>query len=107
MTQHTPGQGQAPLSELVQHITEGAYGGKIARLDIEYDDGSHSLVPAHVAQEAARLIKAAPDLLAALEEAKRTIKAHHGPEAWDLYDAHSPEMKKINAAIAKAKGEDA
>ena len=39
------------------------------------------------------------ELLAALTEAKRTIQALHGKTAWDIYDAHSPEMKKINAAL--------
>ena len=38
-------------------------------------------------------------LRAALVEAKRTIKALHGPVSWDIYEKHSPEMKKINAAL--------
>ena len=29
-----------------------------------------------------------------------TIKALHGPIAWDIYEAHSPEMVRINAALA-------
>lgn len=52
-----------------------------------------------------RLIGAAPDLLAALEAAKRVIFSWHGPDAWETYDAQAPEMAPINAAIAKAKGE--
>lgn len=58
----------------------------------------------------ARLIAAAPDLLAALQEAVRVIRAWHGmgmgpheAQAWALYQA-SPEMQRINAAIAKAEG---
>lgn len=59
----------------------------------------------------ARLIAAAPDLLAALKRAVDTIRAFHGiglngpAEAgmWELYQ-QSPEMKAINAAIAKAEG---
>ena len=38
----------------------------------------------------------------ALSDAKRTIKALHGPVAWDIYEAHSPEMRKINAALNSA-----
>ena len=53
----------------------------------------------------ARLIAAAPELLEALEEAKSIIRTWHGEEAWDIYDLASPEMKRINAAIAKARGE--
>jgi hypothetical protein len=41
----------------------------------------------------------------ALAEAKRTIQALHGPTAWDIYEAHSPEMKKINAALAKGESQ--
>ena len=52
-----------------------------------------------VMREAADLIEG---LRAALTEAKRTIRALHGSAAWDIYEAHSPEMKKINAALADA-----
>lgn len=50
-------------------------------------------------REAATLIER---LMDALTEAKRTIMALHGKTAWDIYDAHSPEMKKINAALNSA-----
>ena len=52
--------------------------------------------------EIARLKTLNGELVATLREAKRTIKALHGPVAWDIYDANSPEMKKINTALAKA-----
>ncbi len=52
----------------------------------------------------ARLIAAAPDMLEALRMAKETIRVWHGPNAWDIYDRASPEMKAINSAIAKAEG---
>ena len=55
------------------------------------NDDSHVLVRDLAAQNAG--------LLAPLIEAKRTIQALHGKTAWDIYDAHSPEMKKINAAL--------
>lgn len=44
------------------------------------------------------------ELLEALELAKETIKALHGTAAWEIYNTHSPEMKKINAAIKAARG---
>ncbi len=42
-------------------------------------------------------------LLAALEEAKQVIKTWHMPAGWEIYDRCSPEMKLINAAIARGK----
>lgn len=45
-------------------------------------------------------------LEAALKQAKETIKAWHGPVMWDIYDARSPKMKQINAAIADAEETD-
>jgi len=33
--------------------------------------------------------------------AKTTIHAFHGEIAWDIYNKHSPEMKRINDAIDK------
>lgn len=47
---------------------------------------------------------AVEELLEALKDAKKTIRAWHGEVAWDIYDSHSPEMKRLNAAIAKAEG---
>lgn len=38
----------------------------------------------------------------ALREAKEVIKTWHGPDAWDIYDQHSPEMIRINAALEAA-----
>ncbi len=60
---------------------------------------------------------AAPELLAALKEAKETIRTWHDMQVrswqpaqddslWELYDANSPEMKLINAALAKATGKE-
>jgi hypothetical protein len=62
----------------------------------------------------AHLIAAAPELLAALKRAVDTIHAWHDmtgnlseddkATAWRIYRTHAPEMKAINAAIAKAEG---
>ena len=41
-------------------------------------------------------------LTSALADARVTIKALHGPIAWDIYEKHAPEMKKINAALNSA-----
>ncbi len=51
------------------------------------------------------LIESAPALFEALIKAKETIKALHGDVAWGLYQ-NSPEMKKINSAIAAALGKE-
>lgn len=40
----------------------------------------------------------------ALREAKRTIKVLHGNTGWDIYNANSPEMKRINEALNKYEG---
>ena len=42
-------------------------------------------------------------LHAALLTARDTIKALHGPVAWDIYETHAPEMKQIDAALERAK----
>jgi hypothetical protein len=70
------------------------------------DCGCH---PAAIAN--AQLIAAAPELLAALHNAVRTIRTWHGmgmgaaeAQAWALYQA-SPEMQQITAAIVKASGD--
>lgn len=38
-------------------------------------------------------------LRGALREAIELIKFYHGPEAWDIYDVESPEMKRLHAAL--------
>jgi hypothetical protein len=60
----------------------------------------------------AHLIKAAPDLLEALISARQTIRTWQGMglegdaehDLWEAYQA-SPEMRQINAAVAKARGQ--
>lgn len=44
-------------------------------------------------------------LTKALETARVTIKAFHGPIAWDIYEQLSPEMREIDGAIKLARGE--
>lgn len=45
---------------------------------------------------------AVPELVEALQMARVSIKALHGPVAWNIFEAHSPEMLKIDAALRKA-----
>lgn len=67
-------------------------------------EGTH--VPVGTNQANARLIVHAVNnheaLIAALREAIEIIKIWHGPEAWDIYNEHSPEMIRINEALASA-----
>lgn len=44
-------------------------------------------------------------LVAALKEAREVIKAWRGPDAWEIYDRHSPEMIRLNRALALAEKE--
>lgn len=61
------------------------------------------------------LYASAPEMLEALIRAKKIIRGWHSighndeseQEMWRIYDEMSPEMKPINSAIAKAKGETA
>lgn len=55
----------------------------------------------------ARLVAAAPELLAALKEAIDAVKVFHGPNCWEIYEANAPEMRRWRAAIAKATGSQA
>ena len=64
---------------------------------------------------------ATPDLYAALESAIETIRIWHGmrfvgrsaddpnrdieKRAWEIYRTHAPEMKRLYAALAKARDE--
>jgi colicin import membrane protein len=50
---------------------------------------------------------AAQPLLAALRDALEAVKTFHGPDAWDTYWNHSPEMTRCRAAIELATGEKA
>lgn len=70
-----------------------------------FDANDHDVVTLYGGRMGnAQLIAAAPELLEALKTAKETIRVWHGPNAWDIYDRASPEMKVINSAISKAEG---
>ena len=71
------------------------------------DDRRIALVDWYGDEESKRninVIVAAPDTLSALKHARTLIHIWHGDAGWDIYDRHSPEMRGINAAIAKAEG---
>lgn len=55
----------------------------------------------------ALVLAAGPDLLAGLQEALEIIKCFHGPAQWETYRDHSPEMKRLRAAISSATGRPA
>lgn len=103
-TAHTPGPWEAVVSK--------AFGLPLTRISKTVadlvGDGHSSHYIATVAvfrdqQEAnARLIAAAPDLLDALRDAISAVQIFHGHIDWETYRNHSPEMKRWNAAIAKA-----
>ena len=80
----------------------------IARIDLPLYrskgiDGSDDVISQRC-QANARLIAAAPELLAALEDALGTISALHGGASWALYEAHSPAIQRAMTAIAEARG---
>ncbi len=68
-------------------------------VDYAYSDFDQETTCANVC-----LISAAPDLLDELEEAVDIIRFFHGQAGWAEYQS-SPEMQRIKAAIAKARGE--
>lgn len=64
--------------------------------------GAHYLDSRDERRNAARLIAAAPELLAALKIAR---KRHYSAPSWNLLsDAEREECEQIDAAIAKAEG---
>lgn len=99
---HTPGPWVVgPIDDtVVTHLGKDGVRYEVAAIDGDYNDPTNW----PIMEANARLIAAAPDMLEALEKAKETIRAWHGPVAWEIYDRASPEMKMINAAIAKAGG---
>lgn len=102
MSAHTP----APWTMVGREIFGNAFDGSARLICDRVRGGSPTAADAN-----ARLIAAAPDLLAALKRAVDTIRAFHGlglpshaeVEMWNLYQ-QSPEMQAINDAIAKAEG---
>jgi hypothetical protein len=64
----------------------------------------HIEVLANYREDNKRLKQINAELLEALKEAKELIRFFHGDPAWEIYDSSSPEMKRLNAAIAKATG---
>lgn len=40
-------------------------------------------------------------VLDALKEAMDAVKTFHGPECWEIYEQHSPEMNRWRAALEK------
>ena len=102
MTEHTPGPWKATC-EMTGYTIE--------TWSVRQITGGYALAeafwqrtadgrPTHNAEANARLISAAPDLLAACEAVYSSGYAYDGPEAWD-------RAELLKAAIAKARGHDA
>lgn len=93
------GWGHAELAEAEQIATEA----RQLEAELLADDQAAAEVSstptASPAQESPADITT--ELLEALKKAKQTIRDWHGEIAWDHYQS-SPEMKAINAALAKA-----
>lgn len=102
MTQHTPGPWEPTLGQVPPESVWNQHGfARICRLSDRYDSGplSNSTITAN-----ARLIAAAPDLLAALEALAEFIPdiALHNTQAMMRRDT---AINLTMAALAKAKGE--
>lgn len=91
--QHTPGpwfyDGQNSCGAHVIHVAQGEIAEAFG--DSWSDEGQQAEANAH-------LIAAAPEMLAALEEAYRILLEDEG------YQPYNPKVKQIAAAIAKANG---
>lgn len=88
----------------IQHVLRNQWG----KSELEREVARHAAADLLDSYSQSRALIAA--LTEALEEAIKTIRACNGlgvpksqePALWELYQA-SPEMKKINAALALAK----
>jgi hypothetical protein len=86
---HTPGPWRRQL--IAPHFD---------RISIQTADGKHAIATVWVSKADARLIAAAPDLLAALDQVDAYLSPFDGEE-----DAYAEIRSVIQQAIAKAKGE--
>jgi hypothetical protein len=92
-TQHTPAPWTTDGDAYSGNLDIIALTGRIAMLDCEFSAETEDVLTAN-----ARLIAAAPDLLAALQRALAAIEYYHAREG-------SPEtLADARAAIAKATG---
>lgn len=73
-------------------------------IDCEQGSVAEIQCPSDVAEATALFIVKAANtykaLSTALVEANQLIRLWHGEEAWDIYEKHSPEMRRINSALA-------
>ncbi len=109
MSAHTPGPWLALPGGIYAELPDGS------RVKVATIEQLNGIAPHWEPAANASLLAAAPDLLPALQQAKALIRTWHGmglPEvdegaAWEIYASSSPEMQRLNAAIAKATGEAA
>ena len=106
-TQHTPGPWKAVYSEYGEEIWFGGNDGP-GMWEIE---GAEAYLPGDH-DEQARLIAAAPDLLAALQYAAQFLadeveqRGLAGSDMTDYQDEAAQALDRVEAAIAKATGQD-
>lgn len=98
MTNHTPGPWQAKHVAPYCWVLYGPEQRRIASTDPSFDDGSEAAPEECEAN--ARLVAAAPDLLAALEASEKVLEemAFRG---WPV----GADLDRVRAAIAEARGD--
>ena len=100
MTQHTPGPWRVDPDHCRDVQTaDGAIEICLAEGGEPYGKNLFSVPPMEEAHANARLIAAAPDLIAVLKELQDSASY------WSEYDVPIGIVDRINAAIAKARGE--
>lgn len=105
-TKHTPGPWHRGwVYAALRHINRNVDDSTFFDWDAVEDADSVNTPNVRINRADADLIAAAPDLLAALEEAITLVEFFHGVPGWTEYQS-SPEMKRLRAAIAKARGEE-
>ena len=91
--------------ESKQHValTTMNYGKDTGSIRKGREEANARLIAAapQTAEELTRVKEERDELVAALKDAQETIKALHGPVAWDIYDANAPEMKRLRAALSR------
>lgn len=88
------------MSEVLEHLkTEAARNQRLAE---QTDTAKRRRTHAHRAKYLQRAVAEIEQMRELMREAIDTIKAFHGPDAWDIYYENAPEMKRFRAAAGEA-----